>query len=73
MVYKAVAGIIGGVVAVLIGTYLMSPLATATTSANTSLAGYASAQGLVVNIPLFAVLGLIVTCVVLMVLNAFKD
>lgn len=69
----AVVGIIGGTVAVLIGAYLLSPLATATTAANTSLANYASAQALVVNIPLFAVLGIIVTAISLMVLSALKE
>jgi len=72
MSFKIVGGIIGGVVAVLIGAYLLSPIATATTEANTSLTGYASAQSLVVNLPLFAVLGIIVTAIVLMVMNAFK-
>ena len=70
---KAVAGIIGGTVAVLVGAYLLSPIATATTDANTSLAGYTSAQALVQNLPLFAVLGIIVTAIVLMVLAAFKE
>lgn len=67
-----VAGIISGVVAVLISAYLLAPIATATGEANTSLAGYSSAQALVNNLPLFAVLGVIVTAIVLMVLGAFK-
>jgi hypothetical protein len=67
-----IGAIIGGVVAVLVGAYLLAPIADATTTANTSLAGYPSAQSLVANLPLFAVLGIIVTAVVLMVLGAFK-
>ena len=67
---KGVSGVIAGFVTVLVGMYLASPLATATTSANTSLASYTGAQAVINIIPTIFAIGLMIAGVVLMILGA---
>lgn len=86
----AVVGIIGGTAAILIGAYMLSPVATAITDAGAknstalcttwidathtcSVSPYASAQSLLMNVPMFVVLGIIVSAIVLMVIHQLKD
>lgn len=71
-VKEGVTGIVGGFVAVLIGMYLASPLATATTSANTSLAGYPDAQGVIAQVPTIFAIGLLIAGIVMIVLGSLS-
>jgi hypothetical protein len=70
---KGIMAIVGGAVVVLIGTYLIAPVATATTAGNTSLAAYSAAQSLENNIPLFFVLGIVIAAISLMVVAVLKE
>lgn len=67
---KGIAGVIAGFIVVLVGMYLASPLATATGTANTSMASYSSAQGVINTVPTIFAIGLLISGIVFMVLGA---
>ena len=69
---KGVAGVIAGFVTVLVGMYLASPLATATTSANTSLASYSDASTVITTVPTIFAVGLLIAGVVFMILGVIS-
>lgn len=67
-----IGAVIGGFVTILVGMYLASPLASAASSANTSLASYSDAQTVVNTVPIIFAVGLLIAGVVMIILGALN-